>query len=109
MEFVWARIIVEIRNMATHVNKKKKKETIYILIINFYKVTRKCEKCHSSCRSCSGPQPSDCLICEQGMFATTDRMCVSDKECPAGTYPELSKNLFNLETQKKINFYILII
>lgn len=48
--------------------------------------SQECEECHSDCRTCSGPEDSDCESCSEGL--TLDNgACVSEQDvCPAQMY-----------------------
>ena len=43
-----------------------------------------CQECHSTCETCSGPEPTDCLSCD-GFYLYEDGSC---GPCPDGTYLE---------------------
>eukprot|EP00095_Tigriopus_kingsejongensis_P012571 snap_masked-scaffold298_size217389-processed-gene-0.1 protein:Tk12571 transcript:snap_masked-scaffold298_size217389-processed-gene-0.1-mRNA-1 annotation:"endoprotease furin" len=43
-----------------------------------------CQACHSSCQTCSGPNPNQCLTCSKSLFLLSDQSrCIKD-QCPSG-------------------------
>ena len=47
--------------------------------------SRRCEKCHDSCRECRGPGENDCLSCFPERFYTEDKNMCTEK-CKFGYY-----------------------
>ncbi|KAM3849768.1 proprotein convertase subtilisin/kexin type 5-like, partial [Diretmus argenteus] len=43
-----------------------------------------CERCHSSCKTCSAPGKEDCNSCDSGHLLTRQQSCVP--RCPSGTF-----------------------
>lgn len=53
-----------------------------------------CENCHTNCKICNGPNPTNCLGCLTGKFLLktgTDFTCES--QCPTGYFPDVINNL----------------
>ncbi len=54
--------------------------------IFFFLVTdRKCYNCSNACSSCTGPNPSDCIMCSVNFFKK-DGLCQAS--CPNTYYPD---------------------
>ncbi|KAL6114118.1 pcsk5 [Pungitius sinensis] len=43
-----------------------------------------CERCHSTCKTCSAAGKKDCNSCDSGRFLTAHQTCLS--RCPSGTF-----------------------
>lgn len=54
--------------------------------LGFYRNGLKCEACHSSCGTCSGPNANQCLNCSDITLTFENGSCTKDKPCPRGLY-----------------------
>jgi proprotein convertase subtilisin/kexin type 5 len=46
----------------------------------------KCDACHLTCGTCSGPNNNQCLTCSDVTYNFKNGTCCKDSACPKGLY-----------------------
>ncbi|MBN3318924.1 PCSK5 convertase, partial [Atractosteus spatula] len=61
---------------------------LFLIKHSFFPDNSVCQKCHPSCKTCSGPEESECNSCDQGRFLTAQQTCF--EKCPSKTFADVS-------------------
>lgn len=54
-----------------------------------------CEDCHTDCRTCSGPEDSDCDSCSDGLTLENGECVPEQDTCPPQTYLTGERHIFH--------------